>query len=64
MADENLDRQIVEKLRREGHMAGLSPSAKAEIVSTAIAAHSKELTGGFTVITHRSIRIRQWREKP
>jgi hypothetical protein len=43
-------------------LAGFSPAEKAGIVSKAIAVHSGELTGGFTVITHRNIRIRQWRD--
>ena len=112
VADENLDRQIVERLRRDGHvvwyvaemtpgvsdqdvlnlanheqavlltghkdfcelvyrqhlvnpgvillrLAGLLPVVKAEPVAEAVAAHMKETTGSFVVVSHRAIRIRR-----
>lgn len=111
VADENLDRQIVERLRKDGHavwyvaemepgvgdrevldmanqeqavlitadkdfgelihrqhllnpgvilvrLSGLPPLAKAELIAGAVTAHEKEIAGGFSVITHRTIRIR------
>lgn len=115
LADESVDRQIVDRLRRDGHnvlyvaemdpgisddsvldlankevsllltadkdfgdlvfrqrllmqgivlirLAGLTPSHKAEIVSTTIDQHSSELQRAFSVISPGAIRIRQRRE--
>jgi len=111
LADESVDRQIVDRLRQDGHtvryiaemepgvsddvvldlayqesgllltadkdfgelvfrqgrlacgillvrLAGLSPAGKAEVVSSAISEHSRELPGAFAVLTPRSLRIR------
>jgi predicted nuclease of predicted toxin-antitoxin system len=111
-ADESVDCQIVDRLRREGHtvryvaemepgipddivldlanqeadvlltadkdfgelvfrqgrvtsgiflvrLAGLSPARKALAVATAVNQHSKELPGGFSVLTPGSFRIRR-----
>lgn len=116
VADENIDRQIVESLRREGHviwyvaemdpgvsdqdvlnlanhehailitadkdfgelvyrqrlinpgvillrLSGLLPTAKAELVLKALAAHTEEIRGSFVVLSHRTIRIRQHRTR-
>ena len=112
VADESLDRQIVERLRRDGHsvtyvaemdpgipdgevlslanqrsavlvtadrdfgelvfrrgsishgvllirMAGLPQERKAELVSSAIRAHTSEIPYAFSVLTPGTIRIRQ-----
>lgn len=40
-------------------LAGLSPTRKAAIVSSAINKHINELPGAFTVITSKNIRIRR-----
>jgi len=111
LADESIDKQIVDHLRQEGHqvwyvaemepgisddavldlsnqkktllltgdkdfgelvfrqgratsgivlirLAGLSQTRKAEIVSSAISKHAKQIPEAFTVITSKSIRIR------
>jgi predicted nuclease of predicted toxin-antitoxin system len=111
VADEDVDRRIIERLRHDGHdllaisetsprvtddvvldaanqerrllitedkgfgemvvrqrglslgvilirLGGLSPRAKADIVSTAIREHEAELPGSFTVISPGSVRIR------
>jgi predicted nuclease of predicted toxin-antitoxin system len=111
LADENVDRQIVERLRRDGHvlvyvaemapgtsdndvlaeanrqgavlvtsdkdfgelvyrqgrihagvmllrLAGLSPMAKAEIVSGVLRDRGAEIQDGFTVVSRRNVRIR------
>ncbi|NES68335.1 MAG: hypothetical protein F6K24_25425 [Okeania sp. SIO2D1] len=39
-------------------LAGLANSSKATIISEAIAKHSDELSGAFTVITPTTVRIR------
>ncbi|MBM4349836.1 MAG: hypothetical protein FJ106_08110 [Deltaproteobacteria bacterium] len=112
LADESIDRQIVARLRQDGHIvsyivemepgisddvvfnlanmeaallltadkdfgemvfrqrrfhhgvilvrvAGISQKSKADIISSAIKKHLSELTQAFTVITPKSIRIRQ-----
>jgi predicted nuclease of predicted toxin-antitoxin system len=112
LADEGVDRQIVDRLREEGHsvlyvaemdpgidddevlnianekgallltadkdfgelvhrqkrltagvllirLAGLSPTRKAEAVTSAIEQHTKELTNAFAVVTPGKIRIRR-----
>ena len=57
--------ELVYRLQRvaEGvvliRLSGLSPTKKAEIVSRAVAEHSGELTGCFTVIDSSSVRIRR-----
>lgn len=114
LADENVDKPIVERLRDDGHtvlyvlemepgisdeevirranqefallltadkdfgelvfrqrrivygvvlirLAGLSPQRKAEAAATAIQKHADELARNFTVITHRTVRIRKQR---
>ena len=114
VADENIDRSIVERLRSEGHelfyvaemdpgisddevlgiaddnnallltadkdfgelvyrlqkihsgvvlirLSGLSISAKAAIISSAIASHGEDFPRSFTVVSHSSIRIRHER---
>ena len=111
LADENIDRHVVKKLRSDGHtvlyviemepgipddevldeanknkallltadkdfgelvyrldkvhlgvvlvrLAGLSPSAKSEVISSAISSHGPEFSKAFTVISHGMIRIR------
>jgi predicted nuclease of predicted toxin-antitoxin system len=40
-------------------LAGLSPEAKAEIVSAAVRDHEPELPGAFTVVSPGNIRIRR-----
>ncbi len=40
-------------------LAGLSPESKAEVVTSVIKQHGQELTRAFTVITPKSVRIRQ-----
>lgn len=40
-------------------LAGLAPSDKADTVADAIREHSAHLSGAFTVITPRSVRIRR-----
>ena len=40
-------------------LAGLSPAAKAEIVVSAIEAHTAELPEAFAVITPGAVRIRR-----
>lgn len=112
LADESVDRQIVDRLRQQGHavlfvaemepgisddtvlqlahresavlltadkdfgeavfrqrrltsgvvlvrLAGLSPAVKAELVASAIAAHTTELPEAFAVITPGTVRIRR-----
>ncbi len=112
MADEGVDRLIVERLRQSGHqvwyvaemepgisdevvldlanreeallltadkdfgelvfrqgrmtkgvilirLAGISPSRKAEIVASALAAHGDEMEQAFTLITPAAVRIRR-----
>jgi predicted nuclease of predicted toxin-antitoxin system len=112
VADEGVDRQIVDRLRHDGHqvfyvaemqpgvpdevvlalangegallvtadkdfgelvfrerrstsgvilirLAGLAPTAKAEIVASAIRAHAVELPRSFAVITPKTLRIRR-----
>ncbi len=39
-------------------LAGVRPLEKADIVSSVIATYSKKLIKAFTVVTHRSVRIR------
>ncbi len=57
--------ELVFRLRRVAsgvvlvRLSGLSPSSKADIVSRAIAQHTLELLGSFTVITPTAIRIRK-----
>lgn len=113
VADEGVDRQIVDRLRHDGHrvfyvaemqpgvaddvvlelanredallvtadkdfgdlvfrrcrstlgvvlirLAGLAPTAKAEIVASAIRVHGAELSCSFAVITPKTLRIRRW----
>lgn len=115
LADESVDRQIVERLRQDGHLvryvaemepgvsddivfasanqesallltadkdfgemvfrqrlhthgivlirlAGLSPSRKAEIVTSAINRHATELPRAFAVIAPGALRIRRYGE--
>ena len=112
LADESVDRQIVDRLRQEGHavsyvaemepgipdstvlalsneggsllvtadkdfgelvfrqgrltagvilirLAGLSPEAKAEIVSVEVRKHITELAGSFAVVSPNAVRIRR-----
>ncbi|MBR9989056.1 MAG: DUF5615 family PIN-like protein [Gemmatimonadetes bacterium] len=40
-------------------LEGLSPAAKADVATAAVAAHSDQLTGSFTVVSQRQIRIRR-----
>lgn len=40
-------------------LPGLSPADKADVVARALAAHSRELAGAFTVITSGLVRIRR-----
>jgi len=42
-------------------LAGLDPSYKAELTASAIRQHEAELTGSFSVITPKTIRIRSIR---
>ena len=39
-------------------LAGLAPEPKASLVAATIRDHEAELTGAFTVISHRTVRIR------
>ena len=112
LADENVDRPVVERLRRDGHsvfyvaesaasssdeevirlvsrssavlltadkdfgelffrqrrvepgvvllrLSGLSALRKAELVSSAVAAHAKEIERNFTVVTPGAVRVRK-----
>ena len=84
LADENVDRQIVDRLRQDGHILRyviemearisddtvldlankescllITPSHKAEIVSSAINKYKSQLPHAFSVITPGAIRIRQ-----
>lgn len=112
LADENVDRQIVERLRQDGHLvravaemapgitddsvlgeanlsslilitadkdfgelvfrqgrtfggivllrlAGLAPDDKAAVVATVVGRYGDQLRGAFSVVTRRSVRIRQ-----
>ena len=40
-------------------LAGLSPPVKAEVVASAISEHADELPGAFTVIAHKTMRVRR-----
>ncbi|GIW42748.1 MAG: hypothetical protein KatS3mg077_0030 [Candidatus Binatia bacterium] len=40
-------------------LAGVSPSRKAEIVASTLAAHDDEMEQAFTVITPAAVRIRR-----
>ena len=40
-------------------LSGLSPSHKAKIVASEINTHNKDLPGNFTVISHKTVRIRK-----
>ena len=57
LADESVDRQIVEHLRLKGH--SLSPTHKAGIVAPAIRNHLSELPQAFGVVTPGALRIRR-----
>jgi hypothetical protein len=65
LADEGVDRQIVERLRLDGHqvayVAEMSPGImdKAEVVAGAIQEHGQELPGAFAVLSPGNIRIRR-----
>ena len=112
LADENIDQQMIDRLRNDGHsvlyvfemdpgisddqvlelanqsnallmtgdtdfgelvyrlkkihsgvllirLAGLSPTKKSEIISSAIASHGEEFLGKFTVVSPGMIRIRK-----
>lgn len=72
-ADESVDRQIVERLRLDGHRVacrraccvllirlwGLGPAMKAEVVAGAIQEHGQELPGAFAVLSPGNMRIRR-----
>ena len=70
LADEGVDRQIVDRLRLDGHrvayVAEISPGIADEVVlaesrnsASAIREHAEELPGAFAVLTVGSIRIRR-----
>ena len=66
LADESVDRQIVSRLRRDGHavryIAEMDPGiSDDEVVASAVNQHSAELPGAFAVLTPRSFRIRRLR---
>jgi hypothetical protein len=58
LADEGVDAAIVAGLRTDGH-DGISNAEKARLVTRAIREHETDLSGGFTVIQHGTIRIRR-----
>ena len=57
--------ELVYRQRRVSHgvvllrLAGLSNAAKADVVSSAMAAHGGELDGAFTVISPGMVRVRK-----
>jgi RecB family endonuclease NucS len=75
LADESIDRQVVDRLRIDGHevryVTEMEPGISddlvlsranqemAELVSTAITQHLPELENAFVVIVPGSIRIRR-----
>ena len=66
LADENIDQEIVEKVRLEGHEVfavaevepGLSAKSKADIVVVALKNYGDGLNNNFSVISPTSVRIR------
>ncbi len=64
LADESIDRQIVDRLRKDSHeilyVAEMEPGISDNtVVSTAINQHLQELENAFAVITPGTIRIRR-----
>ena len=64
LADESIDRQIVEQLREEGHtvfyVAEMDPGISDDsVLSLAIEKHLEEIQDAFSVISPSSIRIRK-----
>jgi hypothetical protein len=62
LADESVEKGVVQRLRRDGHdvnyVAELSPGIMAEIISLTITEHGAELLKSFSVITEKAVRIR------
>ena len=60
LADESVDRPIVERLRGVvlTRLAGMSSSGEADTVASAIAVHAAELPSAFSVVTPVAVRIR------
>ena len=62
LCDEGVDRQIVERLRADGHVvsyvAGLSPGKKADFTASAFAGRADEMTSAFSVVSPGGVRTR------
>jgi hypothetical protein len=56
LADESVDRQIIERLRQDGQRV----FDVAELISSIINRHTKEIKQAFSVITAASVRIRKF----
>ena len=59
LADESVDRRILQSLRILIRLTGLSPMNKAEVIASALNKHGAELYQAFTVIMAGAIRIRK-----
>ena len=62
LADESVEKGVVQRLRRDGHdvnyVAELSPGIMDETISLTILEHGAELLKSSSVITEKAVRIR------